>query len=115
MSHLLVISAGMGSPSSTRLLGDRLAAAQNVGLPACRHALQRECQRLGHEAGVIHLHADGRDFACANRLRRIVGQEEQTLYAWRIALSVRPGQRQNEENEQSKQSAHRGDPATWKC
>ena len=34
MSHLLVISAGMGSPSSTRLLGDRLAAATNDALAA---------------------------------------------------------------------------------
>lgn len=35
MSHLLVISAGMGVPSSTRLLGDRLAVATNdaVGTP----------------------------------------------------------------------------------
>ena len=27
MSHLLVISAGMGTPSSSRMLGDRLAEA----------------------------------------------------------------------------------------
>ena len=34
MSHLLVISAGMGTPSSSRMLGDRLADATVKGLTA---------------------------------------------------------------------------------
>ena len=32
MSHLLVVTAGMGTPSSSRLLGDRLAAATVAAL-----------------------------------------------------------------------------------
>ena len=36
MSHLLVISAGMGTPSSSRMLGDRLAV---IGSPMGDHPL----------------------------------------------------------------------------
>lgn len=32
MSHLAVVTAGLGAPSSSRLLGDRLAAATNAAL-----------------------------------------------------------------------------------
>ena len=44
--------------------GDRLAAAQDVGLPARRRAADGERQRLGREAGVLQLEAD------RSRLRR---------------------------------------------
>ena len=58
---------------------DRLAAAQHVDLPARRHAAERQRHRLGRQAGVLQLDADGGDLAGAHGLRRIVGEQQQAL------------------------------------
>ncbi len=57
--------------------GDGLAAAQDVDLPTGRHVGERERHRLGRQAGIGELHADGGDLAGTHRLRGIVGDEEQ--------------------------------------
>ena len=87
--------------------GNRLAAAQDVDLPAGRHVLQRQRHRLGRQPGVGELQPDGRDLAGAHGLRGIVRGQEQAL--GRVALGeARPGdQGREEEGQQGGQATHR--------
>jgi FMN reductase len=46
---IVVVSAGLGQPSSTRLLADRLAAATAEGLPAGTQIITIELRELAHD------------------------------------------------------------------
>lgn len=46
---IVVVSAGLGQPSSTRLLADRLAAATAEGLPAGTRIITVELRELAHD------------------------------------------------------------------
>ena len=46
---IVVVSAGLGQPSSTRLLADQLAAATARGLPAGTQIITIELRKLAHD------------------------------------------------------------------
>jgi FMN reductase len=46
---IVVVSAGLGQPSSTRLLADQLAAATAEGLPAGTQIITIELRELAHD------------------------------------------------------------------
>ncbi len=59
--------------------GDRLAAAEQRGGPALRHAIDREREPLRRETVIAQLQTDGRGGAGLDRDRRIIGQQIKAL------------------------------------